>query len=102
MMRIRFADFEFDRHTGELWEGGKATRLQPQPAKVLDMLVAQPGELLTRNALQHMSGGKRRSLTSSKGLIGVFAAFGKPSTIPLLTPGLSKPFPAAAIDLSPR
>ena len=51
-MRIRFGDFEFDRNTGELWEGRTATRLQPQPGKVLAMLVAQPGELLTREALQ--------------------------------------------------
>jgi DNA-binding winged helix-turn-helix (wHTH) protein len=51
-MRIRFGDFEFDRDAGELREGGTATRLQPQPAKVLAMLVARPGELLTREALQ--------------------------------------------------
>lgn len=51
-MRLRFGDFEFDRGTGKLWEGGTATHLQPQPAKVLAILVARPGELLTREALQ--------------------------------------------------
>jgi DNA-binding winged helix-turn-helix (wHTH) protein/TolB-like protein len=52
-MRLRFGEFEFISETGELWQGGTAIRLQPQPARVLAFLIAQPGKLITREALQH-------------------------------------------------
>jgi DNA-binding winged helix-turn-helix (wHTH) protein/TolB-like protein len=52
-MRLRFGEFEFNSETGELWQGGMAIRLQPQPARVLAFLIAQPGKLITREALQH-------------------------------------------------
>jgi DNA-binding winged helix-turn-helix (wHTH) protein/TolB-like protein len=52
-MRLRFGEFEFNSETGELWQGGTAIRLQPQPARVLAFLIAQPGKLITREALQH-------------------------------------------------
>lgn len=68
VMRIRFGDFELDRDTGELWEGGTSTRLQPQPAKVLEMLVAQPGELLTRDALQQHVWGDDTVVDFEQGL----------------------------------
>ena len=67
-MKIRFGDFEFDRNTGELWEAGAAVRLQPQPAKVLAMLVAQPGQLLTREALQHHVWGDETVVDFEQGL----------------------------------
>lgn len=52
-MRLRFGEFEFNSETGELWQGSTAIRLQPQPARVLAFLIAQPGKLITREALQH-------------------------------------------------
>jgi len=52
-MRLRFGEFEFDNQTGELWQGRTLVRLQPQPARVLAFLTAQPGALVTREALQH-------------------------------------------------
>jgi DNA-binding winged helix-turn-helix (wHTH) protein/TolB-like protein len=67
-VRVRFGDFEFDRNTGELWERGTATRLQPQPAKVLAMLVAQPGELLTRDVLQQHVWGDDTVVDFEQGL----------------------------------
>lgn len=67
-MRLRFGNFEFDRDTGELWEGGTATRLQPQPAKVLAMLVARPGELFTREALQQHVWGEETVVDFEQGL----------------------------------
>ena len=52
-MRLRFGEFEFNSETGELWQDGRAIRLQPQPARVLAFLIARPGKLITREALQH-------------------------------------------------
>jgi DNA-binding winged helix-turn-helix (wHTH) protein len=57
-MRLRFGDFEFNSETGELSQGKTAIRLQPQPARVLALLIAQRGELVTREALQQHVWGK--------------------------------------------
>jgi DNA-binding winged helix-turn-helix (wHTH) protein/TolB-like protein len=51
-MRLQFGEFEFNNQTGELWQGITLIRLQPQPARVLALLTAQPGELVTRDVLQ--------------------------------------------------
>jgi DNA-binding winged helix-turn-helix (wHTH) protein/TolB-like protein len=52
MARLRFGPFEFDGDTHELSRDGVIVRLQPQPAQVLAALVAHPGEVVTRAALQ--------------------------------------------------
>jgi hypothetical protein len=41
-MRLRFGEFEFNSETGELWQGTTAIRVQPQPARVLALLIAFP------------------------------------------------------------
>lgn len=45
---VRFGLFELDLTTGELRKKGAKVALQEQPFQVLAMLVAQPGELVTR------------------------------------------------------
>ena len=49
---IRFGLFEFDPHSGELRKQGIKIRLQGQPVEILSMLLARPGELVTRDELQ--------------------------------------------------
>jgi DNA-binding winged helix-turn-helix (wHTH) protein len=49
---VRFGAFEFDRHTLELRKHGVKIRLSGQPIEVLAMLMAHPGELVTREELQ--------------------------------------------------
>jgi len=44
--------FEFDPSSGDLSREGVAVRLQPQPARVLSLLVAQPQSVVTRDALR--------------------------------------------------
>jgi DNA-binding winged helix-turn-helix (wHTH) protein len=51
--RFRFGIFELDPRGGELWKAGVRTRLQPQPARVLTLLVSRAGELVTREEIQH-------------------------------------------------
>jgi eukaryotic-like serine/threonine-protein kinase len=51
--RFRFGVFELDPRGGELWKAGVRTRLQPQPARVLTLLVTRAGELVTREEIQH-------------------------------------------------
>ncbi len=47
----RFADFEFDCLSGELRRDGVSLKLQPQPAKVLAVLIQRAGEVVNRQDL---------------------------------------------------
>jgi TolB-like protein/Flp pilus assembly protein TadD len=49
--RLRFGVFEADLRTGELTKHGKRLRLQEQPFRLLAILAAKPGELVTREEL---------------------------------------------------
>ena len=49
---VRFGVFELDRRSGELRRDGVRVRLQDQPLRVLDALLAEPGEPVTREALR--------------------------------------------------
>jgi Tol biopolymer transport system component/DNA-binding winged helix-turn-helix (wHTH) protein len=49
---IRFGIFEADFRAGELRRNGAKIRLQEQPLQVLALLLAKPGELVTREELQ--------------------------------------------------
>jgi TolB-like protein/DNA-binding winged helix-turn-helix (wHTH) protein/Flp pilus assembly protein TadD len=48
---VRFAGFEVDLRNGELRTNGISVRLQPQPAKVLALLVRRQGETVTRTEI---------------------------------------------------
>jgi TolB-like protein/DNA-binding winged helix-turn-helix (wHTH) protein len=50
--RVRFASFEFETATGELWLDGRRVRLQRQPSRLLELLVARPGEVISREEIQ--------------------------------------------------
>jgi DNA-binding winged helix-turn-helix (wHTH) protein/TolB-like protein len=53
MTRYRFGDYEFDGETGDLTSPIKTVRLQPQPAKVLLILLEARGKLVSRDALRN-------------------------------------------------
>jgi TolB-like protein/DNA-binding winged helix-turn-helix (wHTH) protein/Tfp pilus assembly protein PilF len=50
---LRFGPFEFDPQTGELRKHGLRIKLQGQPIAILGMLLDHPGEVVTREDLQH-------------------------------------------------
>ena len=50
--RIRFGAFELDACAGELRKGGRKIRLQEQPLQILIMLLARPGEVVTREQIR--------------------------------------------------
>jgi TolB-like protein/Flp pilus assembly protein TadD len=50
---IRFGGFEADFRAGELRKRGVRVKLQEQPLQILQMLVEHPGEVVTRDELQH-------------------------------------------------
>jgi len=49
---VRFGVFELDRTAGELRRGGVRIRVQEQPLRILLELLAQPGEIVTRDDLR--------------------------------------------------
>ena len=49
---IAFGDFAFDPAAGELWQGGRRVALQPQPARLLALLLARPGEVVARDEIR--------------------------------------------------
>src|SRR6188474_1418342 len=50
--RFRFAQFELDLDARELLRNGRPVRIQPQPLRVLEILVVQAGTLVTREELR--------------------------------------------------
>jgi DNA-binding winged helix-turn-helix (wHTH) protein len=50
--RVRFGPYEADLRTRELWKHGTRLRLSEQPFRILEVLLASPGELVTRDTLQ--------------------------------------------------
>jgi DNA-binding winged helix-turn-helix (wHTH) protein/tetratricopeptide (TPR) repeat protein len=51
-IRVSFHPYELDLQSGELWKDGAPVRLQPQPGKVLCLLVDRAGNLVTREEIQ--------------------------------------------------
>ncbi|HEX7360399.1 MAG TPA: winged helix-turn-helix domain-containing protein, partial [Bryobacteraceae bacterium] len=56
--RIHFDDFEFDPRSGQLLRNGQPIRIQPQPLRVLKLLLERPGQTIPREELrEHIWGG---------------------------------------------
>jgi DNA-binding winged helix-turn-helix (wHTH) protein len=49
---VQFGPYQADFHTGELRKHGMKLKLSGQPLQILEMLLARPGELVTREELQ--------------------------------------------------
>ena len=49
---VRFGVFELDLEAERLSKNGRVVRLQPQPFKLLSLLAAQSGKLVTREEIQ--------------------------------------------------
>ena len=50
--RVRFGPFEFAPACGELWLDGRRVRLQRQPSRLLELLVARPGDVVSREEIR--------------------------------------------------
>jgi len=66
--RVRFGAFEFDATTGELRRAGHVVKLQPQPARVLALLVAGAGDVVTRETLRDAVWGGDTFVDFDRGL----------------------------------
>src|SRR5947209_20016799 len=50
--RLRFGDFEFDSVAGNLFREDRRVKIQPQPLRVLGMLLERAGEIVSREQLR--------------------------------------------------
>jgi DNA-binding winged helix-turn-helix (wHTH) protein len=51
-MIVRFGLFELDTESEQLTKGGRTIRIQPQPYKLLCLLVTQPGKVVSRDDIR--------------------------------------------------
>jgi TolB-like protein len=56
--RVSFGAFELDLETGELRKSGRILKLQPQPVRVLCLLVGQAGKLVSREEIRRLLWGE--------------------------------------------
>jgi len=64
----RFGSFELDLSSGELRRDGVPLKLQPQPARVLVLLVSRPGDVIARNELAERVWGSETFVDFERGL----------------------------------
>ncbi len=55
---FRFGSFEFDANRGELRKGGTLLKLQPQAARLLLLLISNPGQMVSREEIQRSVWGE--------------------------------------------
>jgi TolB-like protein/DNA-binding winged helix-turn-helix (wHTH) protein/Tfp pilus assembly protein PilF len=65
---VHFADYTFDPGTGELRLGSTSLKLQPQPAKVLALLIRHAGQVVTRQQLASEVWGAETFVDYEQGL----------------------------------
>jgi TolB-like protein/tetratricopeptide (TPR) repeat protein len=65
---VRFASFEIDFRSRELRKHGLKLKLQPQPYRVLEMLVQRSGEIVTRRELQETIWGNSTNVDFDQGI----------------------------------
>ncbi len=66
--RCRFGLFEFEFRTGELRRDGHVVKLSPQPARVLALLLAHPGEVVLREEFRNHLWGDDTFVDFERGL----------------------------------
>src|SRR6266699_1991706 len=66
--RLRFGDFEFDSLSGRLFRGGSIVKIQPQPLRVLAVLLERAGEIVPRENLRTRVWGHATFVEFDQGL----------------------------------
>lgn len=66
--RQRFGDYELDSHSGRLFRDGQPVKIQPQPLRVLGVLVEHAGEIVSREQLRTCIWGNATFVEFDQGL----------------------------------
>src|ERR1700685_3381487 len=65
---ISFGAFELDAANGELRKAGVSLKIHPQPFRVLVLLAERPGQIVTRNEIQHCLWGDSTFVDYERGI----------------------------------
>jgi DNA-binding winged helix-turn-helix (wHTH) protein len=65
---ICFGAFELDASSGELRRAGISLKIHPQPFRVLTLLVERPGQIVTREQIQHCLWGDNTFVDYERGI----------------------------------
>lgn len=66
--RRRFGNYELDAHSGRLLHEGRPVKIQPQPLRVLSVLLERPGEIVSREDLRARIWGEATFVEFDQGL----------------------------------
>ena len=66
--RLRFGELELDVQAEKLFRDGLPVKIQPQPLRVLTMLVERPGEIVSRDELRERIWGEATFVEFDQGL----------------------------------
>ncbi len=66
--RLQFGDFELDIRSGKLCRDGRPVKIQPQPLRVLSVLLERPGEIVSREQLRTRVWGASTFVEFDQGL----------------------------------
>jgi DNA-binding winged helix-turn-helix (wHTH) protein len=66
--RLRFGDYELDSRSGKLFRDGWPVKIQPQPLRVLGVLLERPGEIIPREQLRARIWGDATFVEFDQGL----------------------------------
>ena len=66
--RLRFGDYELDSSAGKLYREGLPVKIQPQPFRVLTILLERPGEIVSREHLRDRVWGEATYVEFDQGL----------------------------------
>ncbi len=66
--RLRFGNYELDSHAGKLLRDGLPVKIQPQPLRVLTILLEHPGEIVSRDVLRERVWGDATFVEFDQGL----------------------------------
>jgi DNA-binding winged helix-turn-helix (wHTH) protein len=66
--RLQFGDFELDILSGKLCRDGRPVKIQPQPLRVLTVLLERPGEIVSREDLRARIWGTSTFVEFDQGL----------------------------------
>jgi TolB-like protein/DNA-binding winged helix-turn-helix (wHTH) protein/Flp pilus assembly protein TadD len=65
---LRFGDYELDSHSSRLMRDGRPVKIQPQPLRVLSVLVKQAGQVISREHLRDEVWGEATFVEFDQGL----------------------------------
>ncbi len=66
--RLQFGDYELDSQAGKLFRDGVPVKIQPQPFRLLTVLLERPGEIISREQLRERVWGEATFVEFDQGL----------------------------------